>query len=42
MQQEYETHMNAIDWPALLLQPRRERDIFGPDVETEKMEVIVA
>lgn len=42
MQRDYEKHMNAIDWPTVLLQPRRERDMFGPDVEPEKVEVIAA
>jgi hypothetical protein len=35
MQDEYTKHMNGIDWPNLLLQPRPERDAFGPDVEPD-------
>lgn len=33
MQAEYERHMNAIDWPSVLLQAPHETDGFGPDVE---------
>lgn len=42
MQAEYTKAMDSIDWSTVLLQPRRERDQYGPDVEPEKVEVIVA
>jgi hypothetical protein len=36
MQDEYTKHMDSINWPNLLLQPRREREQFGPDMEADK------
>ncbi len=41
--EEYEKTMAVINWPKILLEPRRDRDHFGPDVETERIrEVILA
>jgi len=42
MQTEYEKYMNTIDWPKVLLQPPRERDSFGPDVEPDKKVVVLS